>query len=335
MNIETIRIFCDVAQHQSFSRGAAANEVSQSAATQSVHRMEKHFGVQLVDRNKRPFVLTPEGQACYEGFREVLDLYDAVETRVRSLRKEITGTVRVAAIYSVGLHDMSRCMQEFMRRYPAAKAQLEYLRPNKVLDAVLNSEVDLGLVSYPTATADVNVIPLRSEAMVLVCAPGHALGDLEALTLEQLRGEDFVAFDRDLSIRREIDRHLRQRSVSIRVVMEFDNIETIKQAVEIGAGVSILPLPTVTRDVESGRLRMVRLIAPQLLRPIGIIHKQRKTFSPTAARFVEVLREIQGHGEAGAAPHEPPHENNHAQDGHIPYNQANGAARKRKKDART
>ena len=137
MNIETLRIFCDVVQHQSFSRGAKINDVSQSAATQSVHRVEEHFGVQLVDRSKRPFVLTPEGQVCHEGFRQVLDLYDSVEARVRSLRKEISGLMRVAAIYSVGLHDMSRCMQDFMRSYPKAKVRLEYLRPNKVYDAVL------------------------------------------------------------------------------------------------------------------------------------------------------------------------------------------------------
>jgi DNA-binding transcriptional LysR family regulator len=63
MNIETLRIFCDVVQHQSFSRGAKINDVSQSAATQSIHRVEQHFGAQLVDRSNRPFVLTPEGQA--------------------------------------------------------------------------------------------------------------------------------------------------------------------------------------------------------------------------------------------------------------------------------
>src|SRR3990172_947053 len=137
MNVETLRVFCDVVQHQSFSRGAAANAVSQSAATQSVHRMESHFGMRLVDRSKRPFVLTPEGQACYEGFREVLEMYDAVEARVRSLRAEITGLVRVAAIYSVGLHEMSHSMQDFMRSYPKAKVRLEFLRPNKVYDAVL------------------------------------------------------------------------------------------------------------------------------------------------------------------------------------------------------
>lgn len=300
MNIETLRIFCDVAQHQSFSRGAAANDVSQSAATQSVHRMERHFGMQLVDRSKRPFVLTPEGQACYEGFREVLEVYDGVEARVRSLRKDITGLVRVAAIYSVGLHEMSRCMQDFMRSYPKAKVRLEFLRPNKVYEAVLNSEVDLGIVSYPAASLEMSVISLRSERMVLVCNPQHELATLHAVTAEHLRDQQYVAFDRDLCIRKEIDRYLRQRSVVVRVVMEFDNIETIKQAVEIGAGVSILPEPTVRKETEGGTLATIRLIAPQLKRPIGIIHRQRKIFTPTAAKFIELLQAAQGGEEASA-----------------------------------
>ena len=262
MNIETLRIFCDVVQHQSFSRGAKMNDVSQSAATQSVHRLEGYFGVPLVDRSKRPFVLTPEGQACYDGFREVLELYESVEARVRSLRMEIGGLVRVAAIYSVGLHDMARCMQDFMRQYPNAKVRLEYLRPNKVYDAVVNAEADLGIVSYPVASNDLNVIPLRTESMVVVCPPRHPLTRCDTVKAEQLEGMDFVGFDRDLSIRKEIDRYLRQRSVSIRVVMEFDNIETIKQAVQIGAGISILPEPTIRAEVQSGSLASLPLLAP-------------------------------------------------------------------------
>lgn len=293
MNIETLRIFCDVVQHQSFSRGAKMNEVSQSAATQSVHRIERYFGIQLVDRSKRPFVLTPEGLATYEGFREVLELFDSVEARVRSLRMEIAGSVRVASIYSVGLHDMSRCMQDFMRQYPKAKVRLEYLRPNKVYDAVLNAEVDLGLVSYPTASPDLNVIPLRTEQMVVVCPPSHPLAARKTVTAEHLQGMDFVAFDRDLSIRKEIDRHLRQRGVTIRVAMEFDNIETIKQAVQIGAGVSILPEPTVRDEMQNRTLATIRLVSPELRRPIGIIHRHRKVFTPTAAKFVELLQKVQ------------------------------------------
>ncbi len=293
MNIETLRIFCDVMQYQSFSRGAAVNEVSQSAATQAVHRVERHFGVQLVDRSKRPFVLTPEGRTCYEGFREVLESYDTVDARVRSLRKEISGIVRVAAIYSVGLHDMSRCMRDFMRRYPKAKVRLEFLRPNKVYDAVLNAETDLGIVSYPTDSPDLAVVPLRSEKMVMVCHPGHKLANEAAVTAEHLQGEDFVSFDRDLSIRKEIDRYLRQRSVAVRVVMEFDNIETIKQAIEIRAGISILPERTVREETAAHVLVAIRLIAPELRRPIGVIHRHRRVFTPTISKFVEMLQEVQ------------------------------------------
>ncbi len=294
MNIETLRIFCDVVQHQSFSRGAKINEVSQSAATQSVHRVEEYFGVQLVDRSKRPFVLTPEGQACYEGFREVLELYNSVESRVRSLRNEISGLVRVAAIYSVGLHDMSRCMQDFMRRYPKAKVHLEYLRVNKVYDAVLGAEVDLGIVSYPAASPDLDVLPLRSERMVVVCPPGHPLTARETVAAEDLEGMEFVGFDRDLSIRKEIDRCLRQRSINIRVVMEFDNIETVKQAVEIGAGVSILPEPTVRNEIRGGSLVAIPLVEPELYRPLGHhpppaedVHAQRRQVRGTAAASPE------------------------------------------------
>jgi DNA-binding transcriptional LysR family regulator len=293
MNIDTLRIFCDVIQHQSFSRGAAVNEISQSAATQSVHRLERHFDVQLIDRSKRPFVVTPEGQACYEGFREVLELYDSVEARVRSLRMEITGVVRVAAIYSVGLHHMTQCMQSFMRQYPKAQVRLEYQRPGRVYEQVLGSEVDLGIVSYPEASAELSVIPYRNERMVLVCHPAHRLAQHEAVTAEQLEGESIVTFDRDLRIRKEIDRQLRARSISVNVVMEFDNIETIKQAMAIDAGVSILPEPTVRNEVAAGTLATVRLIAPEMERPVGIIHRQRKVFTPTVNKFIEMLQEAE------------------------------------------
>lgn len=291
MNIETLRLFCDVVQQQSFSRGAAANDVSQSAATQAVHRVEQHFDVQMIDRTKRPFVLTPEGHACYDGFRTVLEQFDTADATVRSLRMEIGGMVRVAAIYSVGLHDMSHCMQEFMRRHPKAKVRLEYLHPNKVYDAVVGGEVDLGIVSYPTISTDLDVIDLRSERMVLVCRPDHRLAKKEAITVEELDGEDFVGFDRDLRIRKEIDRYLRQRSVSVRQVVEFDNIETIKQAVDLGAGVSLLPEPIIRREVESGTMVAVGLIAPELRRPIGIIYRRRKVFSPPTSKFIELLQE--------------------------------------------
>ena len=300
MNVETLRLFCDVVRYQSFSRGAAANGVSQSAASQAVHQIERSLGVQMVDRSKRPFVVTPEGEACHKAYRDVLDRYDAVPPRVRSISGEIAGSVRVAAIYSVGLHDMTACMQEFMRRYPKAKVRLEYLRPNKAYEAVLSEEADLALVSYPVASRSVTVIPFREETMVLVCSPAHRLAGLRKATVRHFQNEDFVAFDRDLIIRKKLDDHLRQAGATVRVVMEFDNIETIKQAVQIGAGISILPETTVRHEIETGVLVGVPLATRKLTRPLGIVYRKRKAITPTMAKFIELLKNANGAADAPA-----------------------------------
>lgn len=289
MNTETFRIFCDVVYYQSFSRGAKANNISQSAATQSIHRLEKQLGAQLVDRSKRPFNLTPEGKICYEGFREILETYDSIISRVQSNSMLDGGVIRVAAIYSVGLHDMNRCMRDFMKDHPHSKIRLEFLHPDKVYQAVTNSEADLGIISYPAASPEINVIPLRSEEMVVVVPPDHPLAHEKRLNIEQLHGLDFIAFDRDLPIRRETDKAFRQNGVRVNVVQEFDNIETIKQAIEVGLGVGILPLLTVSHNVDRGSLVAIPLVSPQLTRPIGVIYKRRKVFSSAATQFVEAL----------------------------------------------
>ncbi len=292
MNLDSFRIFCDVVCHQSFSRGAAASGISQSAATQAVRRLEEHFGVQLLDRSKRPFVLTPEGQICYEGFRDLLERHEALEARIRSMSRDVSDSVCVAAIYSVGLHQMRLCMQQFMRRYPQVRVRLEYLRSDKVIEAVLRGQADLGLISYPRPSAQLQFIPWRSERMVLACQSGHPLAQRKTVGAAELNGLDFVAFDHDLRIRKHIDRYLRRHGVRVRVVMEFDNIETIKQAVEIGAGVSILPEPTVRHEVEQGTLVAADLNPPGMRRPVGIIYRQRRSFTPPLTKFVELLHEL-------------------------------------------
>lgn len=290
MKLETLRLYCDIVRLRSFSRGAAAGEVSQSAASQAIQQLEGDLDVQLLDRSKRPFSVTPEGRAFYEACRYLLQGYEKVRARVASARSRLSGPVRVAAIYSVGLHEMSRHMQPFMTAYPQAKVHLECLHPHKVVEAVINDEADVGIMSYPPTNRGLAVIPWRSEKMVLVCRPDHRLARRRVVPAEALQGENFVAFDSDLEIRKAIDRALKQRNLKVNVVMEFDNIETIKQAITIGAGLSILPGPTVLKEVRIRTLVAAPLDIPDLVRPVGIIYRRRKQLSPIVARFIESLR---------------------------------------------
>ena len=290
MNLESLKLYCDVVRLRSMSRGAAANNVSQSAASQSIQQLEAELDLWLLDRSRRPLQPTHEGRTFYEACRALLLGFEKAKAELRSSKQRVAGTVRVAAIYSVGLHDMSRHMQPFMSAHPQARVLLECLHPHKVVEAVLNDEADLGVLSYPTATRALDVLPLRSEPMVLVAHPAHRLARRRSLGAADLNGEKFVAFDHDLPIRKAIDRALKQQGIKVEVVMEFDNVETIKQAIGINAGLTILPRPTVTKELGMRTIVTLPMAFPGLVRPIAIIRRRGRRMTPAVARFVEQLQ---------------------------------------------
>jgi len=301
VNLDTLKLYCEVARLRSFSRGATASGVSQSAASQAIQQLEAELGAVLLDRSRRPLQPTEEGRGFFEACRTLLQGFEQARAELAASRQRVEGTVRVAAIYSVGLHDMSRHMHPFMSAHPQARVLLECLHPHKVVEAVLNDEADVGILSYPTATRALEVLPLRSEPMVVVTHPSHRLARKRRVTPADLNGEAFVAFDHDLAVRRAIDRALKQHNVRVTVVMEFDNVETIKQAIGIAAGISILPRPTVLKEVEIRTLAAVPLAIPGLVRPIAIIHRRGKRLTPAVARFIELLQKADDAG-AGSTP---------------------------------
>jgi DNA-binding transcriptional LysR family regulator len=290
MHIRWLKIYCDVVDQGSFSHAAEANGVSQSNASQVVHQLEERLGVQLIDRSKRPFVLTPEGQRFLEGARVIVQRYDDLEREVRSLHESVVARLTVASIYSVGLAHMSRYLREFLAVNPKADIRLEYLHPHRVYEAVDSGQADLGLISYPEESKSLATIPWRTEPMVLVCHPEHALAGKPSVKLRDLDGEALVAFQKGLAVRDEIDRVLEAGDVGVKIALEFDNIETIKRAVEIGSGVSLLPEPTVEREISTGTLVKVPLDGNPLVRPLGIIHRRDRELSDTARRFVKLLQ---------------------------------------------
>jgi DNA-binding transcriptional LysR family regulator len=291
MNLDTLSLYCDVIRSGSFSLGAATHRISQSAASQAVRQLEDELGAQLIDRTKRPFMVTPEGKKFFDACLALLENFEKAKAEITSQKALVGGVVRVAVIYSVGLQqDMGYQIQQFTTRHPQAKVRLAYLHPNEVIDAVINDHADFGILSFPTPHRSLTIIPWRSEPMVFVCYRSHPLARKRSVAAKDLAEERFVAFESSLNIRRAIDKALRQRNVKVSVVMELDNIETIKHAITIQSGVSILPKPSVMREVESGQLAAIPLDIPELTRPIGIIHRRQKLLTPTAQTLLDFLR---------------------------------------------
>lgn len=291
MQLETLKIFCDVVRWASFSRGAKENGISQSSASQAVHHLEVRLGVKLIDRSKRPLVVTPHGKVYYEGCKELVGRYQEIENRVKALEGEhnVVGTVHVASIYSVGLHHMSRFVERFQQSHPGAEVKVEYLHPTRVLESVMKGDCEIGLISYPKKWPELHVIPWREEEMVLAVHPSHRFAGREVIEPSELDGEPFVGFDGELSIRRAIDRFLRRNELHVKVVLEFDNIENIKRAVEIPAGVAILPAPSLQAELKTGSLAAVRFQGQPLTRPLAILHRRGSQLGLTASRFLKLL----------------------------------------------
>ena len=270
------------------------NHISQSAASQHLQELERRFGTTLLDRSSRPFTVTPSGRLYYEMCREVLRAQEQFQAALERLKSRVEGTVRVASIYSVGLSDISRLEEEFRRRHPSAQLRVEYLRPEKVYEAVASDRADLGLVSYPEPTKELACIRWREEEMAVAVWPSHPLAGRAVVRPEDLKGQDFVAFDEDLPIRREIDHYLKQNGVHVRVVLHFDVVQMIKEAVAWGSGVSILPARAMRGEIAQGRLVAVPLESPKLFRPLGILHRRRRPLNLATQVFLDLLQSQPG-----------------------------------------
>lgn len=296
MSFRTAELFCAVAGYRSFSRAAEVHGISQSSVSQAVAHLERDLGVQLIDRRTRPLTLTAAGQAYFDGCRDLLDRFRELNESIQSLTTKVSGRLRVAAIYSIGLQQMDGFIHDFSEQHPEVDLRVEYLHPEEVYDRVGTDTADLGIVSFPKDSGDFAAIPWHEQPFVLVVPPGHRLagegaGNYSAVPLSELAGEDFVHFTPELRVRRKLDQWLKEKRVTPRVIHEFDNVEQIRRAVEDSVGVALLPAPAVERSVETGTLVRLELADVEWTRPLGIIHKRHRALSNAANRFVEMLHD--------------------------------------------
>jgi LysR family transcriptional regulator, transcriptional activator of the cysJI operon len=211
--------------------------------------------------------------------------------KLQEIKELISGTIRVATIYSVGLHDLPPYVKKFLKSYPTVNVHVEYRRANQVYEDVIGNVVDLGLVAYPVRDNKLEIVALRKDPLVLISHPQHALAKNKSVRLKALSGQKFIGFEPDIPTRKALDRILKDNAVQVQHVMEFDNIETVKRAVEIDAGIAIVPQGTVLQEIAKQTLAQVSLDDGEYYRPLAAIYKKNKVLSPAMKAFIATLKE--------------------------------------------
>ena len=290
MQIESLKVFCDLVATESFTKAAQVNGVTRSAVSQTVSAMERHFKSLLVERSKKHFQLTPEGKALHERAKSIVGQFESIHHQMEAIKGIVAGNLHVSAIYSIGLHVLPPYLKKFLKVCPTVRVDVQYRQARQIYGNVLGNEADLGLVAYPTKDMGLEAVPLRKDPMVLICHPKHPFAKLRSVKLKALEGQKLVSFDPEIPTRKALDKLFRQQGVSVKHALEFDNVETVKRAVEIDAGVALVPLVTVTEEVAKRTLVAVKIEGREVSRPLALIYKKNKVLSPAMKEFIAVLK---------------------------------------------
>jgi LysR family transcriptional regulator, transcriptional activator of the cysJI operon len=289
MHIETLKIFCDLVELESFSRTAEKHLLSQSAVSQQLAQLELVHKVQLLDRKKRPPAPTVAGQLLYDACKDIIGRYEQFKRDLNALQKPSAGRVNVAAIYSIGMHTLPDYVKKFMVKYPDVNVHIEYLSSGRIYELVLSGEADIGLVAVPRRDKRLEVYDFVDEPLVLVCSSKHPLASESQIDIHKVQFEKFIAFEKDTPTRGLIDSILQRYNIIVRPVMEFDNTETIKRAIEINAGISILPETVVLQEVAGGIVKAIPFSNERFSRPTGVIVRKDKLLGMASRYFIELL----------------------------------------------
>jgi DNA-binding transcriptional LysR family regulator len=299
MHLETLKTFCDLVETGSLSRAAYLNLVSQSAVSQQLRALERRYGRRLIERAPRVGARATEaGRLLYDEVKPLLERLAGLEQRLRARPGVVAGTVRVATVYSVGLHTLPPAIKRCLADHPGVHVRLSYRRTNEVYAACLEGEVDFGIVALPSRRPQLEVVPLGHDELVVAAPPSHPIARRARCPLAALDGQPFIGFDRDIPTRRLVDGLLRRHRVRVSYVMELDNIETIKRSVEAGLGLSLLPAPTLAGEVKARTLVARPPVEGPFRRAIGLIYRRSRELSGAGQAFLALLTAELGAGPA-------------------------------------
>ena len=285
--IDIFKVFCDLAETKNFSRTAEKNHITQSAVSQQIAYLERYFGKKMIIRSKGKFALTPEGKIFLEGCKQILKTYQHTMHQMQTENGEISQSVNIQSIYSIGFYHLPPLIKSFMKKYKKINLHIEYNRSDRIYSDVIHGLCDIGIVAYPWQHPLVDIKKSGSEKLTCVCALEHELSKRKKISLKDLNHRDFISFVREIPTRNAIDEILKDHNVKVNIVHEYDNVETLKSSLELGECISILPENTIQQELKNMELVSIPIKEGPFFRNTGIITRKDRQLSHAIHTFIK------------------------------------------------
>ena len=288
LNLFFFKTFVDAAKIGSFRSAAAKNHITQPAVTQHIRLIEQKLGCKLFERHSKKISLTPCGKAFLIYAERILKQYEEAKMHLSEIDKQFLGTIRIATIYSIGLYNLKPIIKRYLEQFPKVDIHLEYHPFNKIYEMIGERTIDFGFVAYPQKKRGITFETFVEEDLVLVQSAQRPILRKKEVHFSDLNKIRFVAFNFHTPTRRAIDQFLHSKDVHPQVVNEYDNIQTLKSAIELGIGCSILPQNTLKHDIKNRTLEIIPLRGFSLKRPLAILYPAGKNFTALTQEFLDI-----------------------------------------------
>ncbi|HET8575456.1 MAG TPA: LysR family transcriptional regulator, partial [Methylomirabilota bacterium] len=290
MNLHHLRIFYTVAQRRSITAAAGDLLLSQPAVSLQIKALEKELGLALFQRGGSRLSLTQAGEVLYRSAVSILHAKDEAERAITELRDGTKGRIILGAGTTGGMYVLPRIVQAYKALWPDTEILFHVGTTDQILEKLLQNVLDMGLVGGPVEDRRFVVEPVCSDELVLIAAPSHPIVALGRVTLGDLDGVPFIVPETGSRTRLLVERKLREAGVPLRIAMQLPGTEGVKRAVEAGLGVGMVSRYSVESECQTGVLRPVPLQGWRLTRPMNLVYRAQKYFSPVGERFREFAK---------------------------------------------
>src|SRR5215510_6453111 len=290
MNLDQIRNFYEVAVNKSFTLAAEKLYRTQPAISTQVRILEEELGEKLFDRIGKRVCLTQAGEILLPYAERLLTLHDEAKLAITELNATPKGKILIGANEATCLYVLPQLFALFKGKYPEVQISIYRNFSKKVVDKILDNQLDFGIVTLPVANRDLNMVPIAEDELWLVTSPSHPLASRSAINLNDVVPFPII-FHKAGTTRERLMKHFGKLWEKLNISMELASIETIKKFVSIGMGISIVPKSYVQNETEEGTLRLIRIRNLKMIRKLGLIYRKNRYLSRASKAFLEVVEE--------------------------------------------
>lgn len=291
MNLQYLRVFLAVAEHEHITRAAEALIISQPAVTKTIQNLEQEIGLELIERHGRRIVLTHAGHVLHGYARRMFAVEREMTEALAALHDIESGEVTLAANTTTGVYLLPPIVARFHARYPLVTLHIAILNSHEIVEQTLNWKLDFGLIeSNPSnLPADLKAEVFAHDELVLVVGPRHRWRGVRSLSPAALGEGELVLREEGSGIREIIEQVLLQRDVTVTPLLTLPDNEAIKQMVMSGVGAAVVSALAVHRELLSGDLIRVPIADVELHPALSLVMRKDKQLSRAAEAFCALL----------------------------------------------